>query len=126
MDYRDIETDTAHCGGQPVVLGARICVATMLACFRQGMGVGETVQQYASLKPDDVHGALAYNHLDEIECGLAADEEATVKAHLSARGSGRCALLDCSWMKMSTVLSHRLCFALGSMPYLHRRQTIKD
>jgi uncharacterized protein (DUF433 family) len=90
LDYRNIETDNTRCGGQPVVAGTRIRVATILACYRQGMGVEEIVQQYPSLKPADVHDALAYacDHLDEIEAGLAADNEATVKARLSARGSG--------------------------------------
>ena len=91
LDYRNIETDAARCGGQPVVVGTRIRVATILACYRQGMSVEEIVQQYPSLKPADVHDALAYayDHLEESEGGLAADDEATVKAHLSARGSGR-------------------------------------
>jgi uncharacterized protein (DUF433 family) len=89
LDYRNIETDPTRCGGQPVVGGTRIRVATILACYRQGMGVEEIVQQYPSLKPGDVHDALAYayDHLDEIEAGLVADDEATVKARLSVRGS---------------------------------------
>jgi hypothetical protein len=46
------------------------------------MGIEEIVQQYASLTPSDVHDALAfaYDHLDEIEADLAADDEVTVKA----------------------------------------------
>lgn len=90
LDYRNIETESNRCGGQPVVVGTRIRVATILACYRQGMGIEEIVQQYPSLKPADVHDALAYayDHLDEIEAGLAADDEATVKARLSAHGSG--------------------------------------
>ena len=83
LDYRNIETDPARCGGQPVVGGTRIRVATILGCYRQGMSVEEIVQQYPQLKPADVHDALAYayDHLDEIEAALAADDEATVKAH---------------------------------------------
>jgi uncharacterized protein (DUF433 family) len=82
VDYRNIEKDPARCGGQPVVAGTRIRVATVLSCYRQGMGVEEIVQQYANLRPADVHDALAYayEHLDEIEADLAADEEAAVKA----------------------------------------------
>jgi uncharacterized protein (DUF433 family) len=88
LDYRNIEQDPARCGGQPVVAGTRIRVATILACYRQGMGVEEIVQQYPGLRPADVHDALAYayDHLDEIEAGLAADEESAVKASL-ANGS---------------------------------------
>ena len=89
LDYRNVETDTTRCGGQPVVAGTRIRVATILACYRQGMGVEEIVQQYAGLRPADVHDALAYayDHLDEIEAGLAADDEVSVKARLIAGGS---------------------------------------
>lgn len=81
VDYRNIEKDPARCGGQPVVAGTRIRVATVLGCYRQGMGVEEIVQQYANLKPADVHDALAYayEHLDEIEADLAADDEIAVK-----------------------------------------------
>lgn len=82
LDYRNIEKDPARCGGRPVVAGTRVRVATILACYRQGMRVEEILQQYAHLKPADVHDALAYayDHLDEIEADLAADDEAAVKA----------------------------------------------
>jgi uncharacterized protein (DUF433 family) len=89
LDYRNIEKDTARCGGQSVVAGTRIRVATILACYRQGMRVEEIVQQYSGLRPADVHDALAYayDHLDEIENGLAADDEAVVKARLGKGGA---------------------------------------
>ena len=87
LDYRNIERDPARCGGQPVVCGTRIRVATVLACYRLGMGVEEIVQQYPSLRPGDVHDVLAfaYEHLDEIDANLAADDEATVKAAMARR-----------------------------------------
>ncbi len=89
LDYRNVESNVARCGGQPVVAGTRIRVATILACYRQGMGVEEIVQQYPGLRPADVHDALAYayDHLDEIEAGLAADDEASVKSRLTAGDS---------------------------------------
>ncbi len=82
LDYRNIERAAGRCGGQPVVAGTRIRVATILACYRQGMTVEEIVQQYPALRPADVHDALAYayNHLAEIEADLAADDEAFVNA----------------------------------------------
>lgn len=85
LDYRNIERDPARCGGQPVVVGTRIRVATVLSCYRQGMRVEEIVQQFPPLKPADVHDALAYayDHLEEIEADLAADDEATVKSRHS-------------------------------------------
>ena len=84
VDYRNIEKDPARCGGQPVVTGTRIHVATVLSCYRFGMRVEDIVQQYPSLRPTDVHDSLAYayDHLDGIDADLAADEESTVKARL--------------------------------------------
>ena len=89
LDYRNIEKDPARCGGQPIVVGTRVRVATILGCYRQGMRVEEIVQQYPQLKPADVHDGLAYahDHLDEIEADLAADNEATVKARHSGGAS---------------------------------------
>ena len=85
LDFRNIEKDPTRCGGQPVVAGTRIRVATILAYYRQGLTVEEIVQQYAPLKPADVHDALAYayDHLDEIEASLADDDETAVKATIS-------------------------------------------
>ena len=82
LDYRNIEQDPSRCGGQPVIGATRIRVAIVLGCYRQGMSVEEIVQQYPTLKPSDVHDALAYayDHLAEIESSLAADDEGTVKA----------------------------------------------
>jgi uncharacterized protein (DUF433 family) len=82
LDYRNIEKDPVRCGGQAVVVGTRIRVATILTSYRQGMSIEEIVQQYPHLKPADVHDALAYayDHLDEIDADLAADDEAVVKA----------------------------------------------
>jgi uncharacterized protein (DUF433 family) len=85
LDYRNIEKDPARCGGQAVVVGTRIRVATILTCYRQGMSVEEIVGQYSALRPADVHDALAYahDHWDEIDAALAADDEQNVKARLA-------------------------------------------
>ena len=89
LDYRNIEIDSARCGGQPVVAETRIRVATILTCYRQGMRVEEIVQQYPRIRPADVHDALAYayDHLEEIEAGLAADDEVAVQAQLGRSGT---------------------------------------
>lgn len=91
LDYRNIEQDPSRCGGQPVVVGTRVRVATVLGCYRQGMSVEEIVQQYPSLKPADVHDALAYayDHVEQIEADLAADDEATVKSYHAGGASSR-------------------------------------
>lgn len=88
FDYRKIEKDPTRCGGQAVVVGTRIRVATILICHRLGMSIEEIMQQYPSLKPADVHDALAYayDHEEELEADIAGDEEAAVKAKLAAQG----------------------------------------
>ena len=70
------------------MVGTRIRVATILASYRQGMGIKEIVQQYPGVRPANVHNALAYayDHLDEIEAGLAADDEAVVKTRHAEGG----------------------------------------
>jgi uncharacterized protein (DUF433 family) len=89
LDYRRIEKDSARCGGQAVVGGTRLRVATILMCYRQGMSIEEIVQQYPALKPSDVHDALAYayDHIDEIEANLSDDDELAVKDHESGSGA---------------------------------------
>ena len=81
IDYRNIDKDPARCGGQAVVAGTRIRVSIILGCYRLGMSVEEILQQYPSLKPADVHDSLAYayDHIDEIERDIAADNEEAVK-----------------------------------------------
>jgi uncharacterized protein (DUF433 family) len=77
LDYRNIEKVSGRCGGSAVVAGTRIRVSTVLTCYRQGMTVEEILQEYSHLRPADVHDALAYayEHPEEIEAELAADEE---------------------------------------------------
>jgi uncharacterized protein (DUF433 family) len=81
LDYRNIEKDPGRCGGRATVSGTRIRVCTILVCYRQGMTVEEIVQQYPHLRPADVHDALAYayDHAEEMEADLAADDEAVVQ-----------------------------------------------
>jgi uncharacterized protein (DUF433 family) len=84
LDYRNIEKAQDRCGGQAVVASTRIRVATILACYRQGMTVEEILQEYPHLRPADVHDALAYayEHADEIEADLAADDEEAAQGRL--------------------------------------------
>ena len=84
VDYRNVEYAADRCGGQAVICGTRIRVATILACYRLGMSIEEIVSQYPILSPSDVHDALAfaYDHLAEIESNLADDEEDAVRASL--------------------------------------------
>jgi len=81
LDYRNIEKEPGRCGGRATVAGTRIRVSTILVCYRQGMTVEEIVQQYPHLRPADVHDALAYayDHPEEMDADLAADDEAVVQ-----------------------------------------------
>ncbi|HUG94448.1 MAG TPA: DUF433 domain-containing protein [Planctomycetaceae bacterium] len=81
VDFRNIERVSGRCGGSAVVSGTRIRVSIILGCYRQGMTVEEIVQQYPSLRPGDVHDALAYayDHPEEMAADLAADDETLVQ-----------------------------------------------
>jgi uncharacterized protein (DUF433 family) len=81
IDYRNIEKIADRCGGRAVIVGTRIRVSLIFALYRQGMTVEKIVEQYPHLRPADVHDALAYayDHPDEIEADLAADDEAVVQ-----------------------------------------------
>src|SRR5207245_8292174 len=77
LDLRNIEKVPGRCGGRAVVAGTRQRVSLILGFYRQGMTVEEIVDQYPQLRPADVHDALAYayDHPDEMEADLAADDE---------------------------------------------------
>jgi len=87
LDYRNIEKVPGRCGGQPVVVGTRIRVAAIMGFYRQGMTVEEIVQQFPSVRPSDFHDAIAFafDHLEEIDMAIAADDEVVVKEALIAR-----------------------------------------
>lgn len=84
FDFRNIEKVPGRCGGQAVVVGTRIRVATILMAYRQHRSIEELAEQF-QLRPGDIHDALAYayEHIVEIEDNLARDEEAMAKAPLS-------------------------------------------
>ena len=86
LDHRNIEKAPDRCGGSAVIAGTRVRVATILTCYRQGMTVEEILQQYGHLRPADVHDALAYayEHMDEIEADLDADDEDSVERKYAA------------------------------------------
>ncbi|ETW95810.1 MAG: hypothetical protein ETSY1_29170 [Candidatus Entotheonella factor] len=84
LDYRNIEKAPDRCGGRATIAGTRIRVCTILTCYRQGMTIEEIVQQYPHLRPVHIQDALAYayDHPDEIEADLAADDEAVVQLRI--------------------------------------------
>ena len=76
-DLRNIEKVAGRCGGRAVVAGTRIRVSVIVDWFRQGKTAEEIVAIYPHLRPADVYDALAYSydHFEEIERDLAADDE---------------------------------------------------
>jgi uncharacterized protein (DUF433 family) len=70
--YPHIAKDPAVSGGQPVVAGTRIPVATLVRAHRLGMDFDEILVQYPSLSAADLHAALLYHldHREEIEALL--------------------------------------------------------
>jgi uncharacterized protein (DUF433 family) len=81
VDYRNIEKDPGRCGGRAIIAGTRIRVSLILDSYRQGKTVEEIVQQFPHIRPADVHDALAYayDHPEEIETDIAADDETTAQ-----------------------------------------------
>jgi uncharacterized protein (DUF433 family) len=77
VDLRNVEKVPGVCGGRAVVAGTRIRVSLILTLYRHGMTVEEIVDQYPHLRPADIHDALAYayDHPEEIEADIAADDE---------------------------------------------------
>jgi uncharacterized protein (DUF433 family) len=81
IDYRNVEKIDGVCGGRAVIAGTRIRVSLIVGCTRMGMTVEKILQAYPHLRPSDVHDALAYayEHAEEIEADLAADDEAAAQ-----------------------------------------------
>lgn len=81
IDYRNIEKVQGRCGGRAVIAGTRIRVSLIVGFYRDGMTVEEIVGHYPHLRPSDVHDALAYayDHPEEIEADIAADDEAAAE-----------------------------------------------
>jgi uncharacterized protein (DUF433 family) len=55
-----ISVDPLVCHGQACVAGTRIPVSVVLDCLGDGMAIGEIVDQYPSLTPENVRAAAAY------------------------------------------------------------------
>ncbi len=70
--YPRIARDERICGGQPVVAGTRIPVATIFRAQQLGMDLDEILVQYPSLGAADLHAAMLYalDHRDEIDALL--------------------------------------------------------
>lgn len=55
-----ISMDPAVCHGQPVVTGTRILVSQLLGALASGDSRERLLEDYPSLKPEDIDAALAF------------------------------------------------------------------
>lgn len=61
MDYqRYIVRDPKICGGEPVIKGTRVTVRTILASLAEGAGVKEILEDFPTLKEEDVRAVIAF------------------------------------------------------------------
>ena len=61
MDYEQhIVRDPAVCGGDPVIKGTRVTVRTILASLAEGARVQDVLDDFPTLKEDDVRAVIAF------------------------------------------------------------------
>lgn len=52
--------DQGICGGEAVFKGTRVTLRTVLASLADGDSVEQILEDFPSLKPEDVHAAIAF------------------------------------------------------------------
>ena len=52
--------DPQICGGEPVFKGTRVTLRTVLASLATGNTAEEILSGFPSLKPEDIHAAIAF------------------------------------------------------------------
>jgi uncharacterized protein (DUF433 family) len=61
MDYqRHIVRDPKICGGEPVIAGTRVTVRTVLASLAEGATIAEILEDFPTLKDEDVRAVIAF------------------------------------------------------------------
>jgi len=61
MDFRRfIVRDPTICAGEPVVLGTRVTIRTVLASLAEGLGVEEIVAEFPTLNEEAVRAVIAF------------------------------------------------------------------
>lgn len=61
MDYqRHIVRDPKICGGEPVIAGTRVTVRTVLASLAEGATVAEILEDFPTLKEENVRAVIAF------------------------------------------------------------------
>lgn len=77
ISYPRIARDAEIAGGQPIVAGTRIPVATLVRAHQLGLDFDELLVQYPSLSAADLHAALLYylDHSLQIDALLREADE---------------------------------------------------
>ena len=72
--YPYVAIDSEISGGQPVVEGTRVPVATLIRAHQLGMDFDEILVQYPSVRPEALHAAFLYyfDHKADIDALLEA------------------------------------------------------
>lgn len=61
MNYqRYIVRDTKICGGEPVIKGTRVTLRTILTSLAEGASIQEILDDFPTLKEEDVRAAIAF------------------------------------------------------------------
>jgi len=76
VTYAHIVKEPGYCGGKAAIGATRVRVNNVVFLHKQGKTPEQILVEYPGLTLAQVHGALAYyyDHQDEIEAELAADE----------------------------------------------------
>ena len=75
--YPHVVKEPGYCGGKATIDGTRVRVVDVAFMHQCGKTVAEILDSYDRLSPAQVYAAIAYyyDHADEIEATLAADDQ---------------------------------------------------
>lgn len=74
MDYQQhIVRDPKVCGGEPVIKGTRVTVRTVLASLAEGAKAEEILEDFPTLKEEDVRAVIAF-------AAVSAEEDLPVQS----------------------------------------------
>lgn len=76
-------------GGKPRIKGHRVGVHRVAGWWKLGLTVEEIGERLSTLKPAEIHAALAYYHLHRDEIEGCLDEERAVCRSLEGKGAAR-------------------------------------
>ncbi len=62
-----IVRDPNTCGGEPIFLGARVTLRTVLASLATGDGAEEILADFPTLKAEDIRAAIAFAAASAVE-----------------------------------------------------------